>query len=192
MASNDTEIEVKVPLTEDELRKVTENVKILSKFVKNSRHVDSYYTPSSRDFLEPQFPFEWLSVRERDGRTILSYKHYYPENVEAPTHCDEFEMEVGKPEQFGKIFSALGVRKIVTVEKSRDVYVYNGEFEIGIDDVKDLGKFIEVEATKDFGGVDATRKKVMEFARKIGVDTSKADKRGYPFMLMRKKGLIRE
>ena len=63
-------------------------------------------------------------------------------------------------------------------------------FEISLDSVKELGHFIEIEAMKDFGGVEATREKLFEFAKNLGVDTSNLDLRGYPYQLMKKKGLI--
>lgn len=191
MASNDTEIEIKIPLSDSEFEKVKENVKILTRFVKKSHQIDTYFTPSHKNFLEPQFPFEWLSIRNRDGKSILNYKHYYPEDADVKTHCDEFELELQKPEQFGKIFVALEFRTLVTVDKEREVYTYKDEFELGVDDVKDLGKFIEIETMKDFGSVEAARKKLFDFAKILGVDTSKMDKRGYPFLLMKKKGLIK-
>jgi predicted adenylyl cyclase CyaB len=191
MVNNDTEIEIKIPVTEEEFDKIKENVRILSKFVKRSHQLDLYFTPPHKNFLEPEFPFEWLSVRSRDGKSILNYKHYYPEDADVKTHCDEFETELQKPEQFDKIFSSLEFKKLVTVEKNREVYVYGNEFEIGLDDVKDLGKFVEIESIKNFGSVEATRKKLFDFAKILGIDVSKTDKRGYPFLLMKKKGLIK-
>lgn len=191
MANNDTEIEIKIPLAEREFEGIKENVKILSKFEKKSHQVDTYFTPAHKNFLDQQFPFEWLSIRSRDGKSILSYKHYYPEDADLKTHCDEFELEISKPEQFDKIFSSLEFRKLVTVEKDREVYVYNDEFEIALDNVNDLGKFIEIESIKDFGSVEATRKKLFDFAKILGINAAGTDKRGYPFLLMKKKGLIK-
>jgi adenylate cyclase class IV len=62
-------------------------------------------------FVEPKFPFEWFSIRKKDDNVILSYKHYYPENVEITTHCDEFETEVKSKEQLENIFSTLNFKK---------------------------------------------------------------------------------
>lgn len=191
MAHNDIEIEIKVPVEKEVFLKVKEEVKKIARFVKKSKQVDDYFTPKHRNFVEPRFPFEWLSVRERDGTFILNYKHFHPENVEVMTHCDEFETEVKSKDKLEKIFSALDLRKLVTVKKKREVFVYNDEFEIALDDVTDLGYFVEIETIKDFGSVEVAREKLMEFFKKLGIDTSKADKRGYPYLLMEKKGLIK-
>ncbi|GEM_PF-3640113 len=47
-----------------------------------------------------------------------------------------------------KIFSALDFKKLITVDKKREVYLYKNEFEIAFDEVKNLGYFIEIEAKK--------------------------------------------
>ena len=191
MSNNNIEIEIKIPLDEKTFFKVKEKLEKIAKFVKNSHQIDEYLTPAHRNFLEPEFPFEWLSIRKRDDKVVLNYKHYYPENVEITTHCDEFETEIKNLDQLEKIFSVLNFKKLVTVEKEREVYVYNDEFEIALDKVKELGHFMEIEAIKFFGSVEATREKLFEFAKNLGIDISKTDKRGYPYLLMKKRKLVK-
>jgi adenylate cyclase class 2 len=191
MAADDVEVEIKVPLSERDFSGLKKKLAGIANFEKSVHQKDEYFNAPDRDFLKPKFPFEWLSIRSRGDKTILSYKHYHPEDVEVATHCDEFETMVGSPEGIRKIFSSLGFRSIVVVEKHRDTYVYGEEFEIEMDDVECLGKFVEIEALKDFGGVENTRKKVFDFAKFLGIDPLKADKRGYPFLVMEKKGLVK-
>ncbi len=192
MAHQDTEIEIKIQVKEEAFFKVRERIKKIARLVRTSKQSDMYFNPPHRNFLQPKFPFEWLSIRSRGDKTILNYKHFYPENAEIHTHCDEFEMEISKPEQFQKIFSALNMLKLVTVEKEREAYVYGDEFEIALDTVKELGYFVEIEAAKSFGSVEETRKALFEFAKTLGIDTSKPDERGYPYLLMEKKGLTKQ
>ena len=191
MANKDVEIEIKIALDKGMLLKLKENLKNVAAFTKKSHQTDEYFTPAHRNFVEPKFPFEWLSIRKRGDKTILNYKHWHPEDAEIRTHCDEFETETENSEQLNKMFAALNFKKLVTVEKEREVFVYNDEFEIALDAVKELGYFIEIEAIKDFGGIEATRKKLFEFAKNLGIDGLKTDERGYPYLLMKRKGLIK-
>jgi adenylate cyclase class 2 len=191
MANKNLEIEIKIPLDKNTFFGIKEKLKNLTKFEKTSHQIDEYFTPPHQNFVAPEFPFEWLSIRKRAGKSIINYKHYYPENVELTTHCDEFETKIEKQDQLEKIFSTLNFKKLITVEKKREVYIYNDEFEIALDVVKELGYFIEIEAIKDFGNVELTREKLFEFAKGLGIDISKTDKRGYPFLLMKKRGLIK-
>lgn len=191
MANDDVEVEIKVPLDGKEFSDAKEKLKSIAKYAESSSQADTYFSPAHRNFVEPEFPFEWLSIRKRGNKSFLNYKHFYPENAEAKTHCDEFETELGKSEQLEKLFSAINLQKLVTVEKERETYRFKDEFEIALDTVKNLGHFIEIEAIKNFGSVGAAREKISEFARNLGIDVSKADKRGYPYLLMKKKGLIK-
>lgn len=185
------EIEIKFRLDKEDFFKIKEKIKKIAKFVKNSEQKDEYFTPPHRNFIEPKYIHEWLSIRKRGDKTILNYKHFYPENVAIFTHCDELEFESKDPKQLKQMFSALNFKKLVTVEKQREVYNYNDKFEIALDIVKELGYFIEIEAMEDFGTVEKTREKLFEFAKSFGIDISTADKRGYPYLMMKLKGLIK-
>jgi adenylate cyclase class 2 len=191
MAADDTEIEIKLAVDEKTFLNIKDKLKKIAKFEKKSKQKDEYFTPAHRNFVEPAFPFEWLSIRERGNKAILNYKHFYPENVETFTHCDEYETEIQAPEKINKIFCALNLKKLITVKKERETYNYKNEFEIALDKVEELGFFIEIESTENLADVDKTRKKLFKFAESLGLDVSKADKRGYPYLLMEKTGLIK-
>lgn len=191
MANNDTEIEIKIPVGEKTFSRVRKQLENIAEFVSSVKHLDKYFTPVHRNFVEPKFPYEWFSIRKRGDKNILNYKHYYPENAEVTTHSDEFETEIEKPEKLEKILSALDFEELVTVDKKREVYVYKDELEISLDKVEELGNFIEIEAIRHFDSVEETRKKLFEFAEFLGLEEIKTDKRGYPYLLMQKKGLIK-
>jgi len=191
MANNNIEIEIKVPVDKSLFLEVKSKLGKIARFEKDVKQKDDYFTPVHRSFTAPEFPYEWLSIRKRDGKCIVNYKHFYPENVEVTAYCDEFETEIGNAGGVEKMFSALNFKKLVSVEKEREVFVFKDMFEIALDNVKGLGYFIEIEAVKDLGSVENARKEIAEFAKTLGVEGSKADKRGYPFLLMEKKGLIK-
>jgi adenylate cyclase class 2 len=190
MAHNNKEVEIKIPVLKKEFVAVKKKLLQIAKFEKISGQTDTYFTPAHKNFLAPKFPFEWLSIRKRGEKSILNYKHFFPENQEIHTHCNEFETEISNPENLEKIFAELGMKKLVTVEKKRETFDYNGEFEIALDSVKNAGYFVEIEALKDFGGIEETRKKLFEFAGTIGIGHIEPDNRGYPYLLMQKKGLV--
>ena len=191
MPEKDREIEIKIQLEEREFLRIRDDASKIARFAKHSEQSDEYFTPNHRNFVEPRYPFEWLSIRKRGDKAILNYKHWYPENVETSTHCDEFEAEFKDAEKLRRIMSAINFRSLVTVEKEREMYVFEDIFEIAFDKVKGLGYFIEIEALKEFGSVEETRNKLFEFAKKLGIHVTEADKRGYPYALMKMKGWIK-
>lgn len=166
-------------------------MKVVAQFHKSHKQVDEYFTPQHRNFLAPVFPFEWLSLRKRGDKILLNYKHYFPENVEVHDYCDELEIEIQQPEKLKKTFTALNFRSLVIVKKARETYIYQDQFEIALDQVKSLGYFIEIEALKDFGGVKETKKELLRLAKRFGLDHTRADKRGYPYLMLRQRGLVK-
>jgi len=189
----DREVEIKIPVSHNEfyfVREMIQNSKTAT-FLDKTAQTDHYYIPAHRNFVGVKYPFEWLRVGERGSKIILNYKHFHPENQEKFTHCDEFSTEIENGEQLTKILLALDFKKIITVEKTREAYLYDNFFEVALDKVKDLGFFVEIEAKKDFGGVDATRYEVSALASKLMLNPWKADLRGYPYLMMVQKGLIK-
>ncbi|MFH1332524.1 MAG: class IV adenylate cyclase [archaeon] len=189
----DREVEIKIPVSHNEFYSVREMIKNskTASFIDKSTQIDHYYVPAHRNFVGVKYPFEWLRVGVRGGKTIVNYKHFYPENEEKFTHCDEFSTEIENGEQLTKIMLALNFKKIVTVEKTREAYLYDNIFEVALDKVKDLGFFVEIEAKKDLGGVWATRYEISALACKFMLNPSKADLRGYPYLMMAQQGLIK-
>jgi len=188
MAQYDREIELKFSLEDHEFLRIKEKLKQIAEFGKLTEQKDEYFTPAHRNFMEPRFPFEFLSIRQRGEKTILNYKYFYPENSEVTTHCDEFETLTEDPEKIRKIFLAIGMKPLVIVKKNRETYIHD-DFEIALDTVEELGHFIEIEAMKH-ENVEQTRKKLFDFAKSLGI-ISETEKRGYPYMLMKKKGMIK-
>jgi adenylate cyclase, class 2 len=191
MAKDDIEVEIKVSVSEEEFLKIKEKLKEITKFVKTSEQSDEYFDLANRSFLEPKYPFEWISIRKRGNKNILDFKRLYPPNTLEFTHCDEFDVEIDNADKLAKIFSLIDLKSLVTVEKTREVYNFKDEIEIDMDYIKELGYFIEIEALKHFGNIEETRKKIFEFAKEIGLDTNNKVNRGYPYLLMQKRGLIK-
>jgi predicted adenylyl cyclase CyaB len=191
MAHGDVEIEIKLKLDEKQFLELKERVRKIAEYKKESSQKDEYFTPAHKDFLNFEYPYEWLRIGERSGKTILNYKHFYPENKTPFTHCDEFETEIHNPERLRKIFSALGARSLMVVDKQRETFIYKDEFEIALDTVKELGHFTEIEVMKDFGSIETAREMLHAFTRSLGLKPEESVERGYPYLLMEKKGLIK-
>ena len=187
MAYNDQEIELKLPLSEDKFKRIIKILRNKAKFVKSSHHIDDYYTPIRVSFLKRRYPFEWLTIRQRDGIISINYKHWYPENTKYTTHCDEYEVKVDNKIQAEKILEALKFKKFISVEKKRMIFMNGNSLEIALDEGKDLGFFIEVETLKDFGSVQKARKVILEFTKSLGLKETKTVPGGYAHAMIRSK-----
>ena len=185
MAHNNIEIEIKFPL---------KNVEQVASFLNNSAEkktdkatqVDTYFTPAHKNFLEPNYPFQWLRVREINEAVILNYKHFYPENEKKTDYCDEFEVNMDKP-TIKNILERLEFKKLVEVKKERVSWMYKG-VEVSIDRIKELGEFIELEITTHFDDPKTAKEHLYKLVEEIGAMVGEEDYRGYPFMLLKKQG----
>ena len=187
MAHNSVEVEIKVKLTKKKFSAIRRKLKKIAKFKKSSHHIDDYYTPKHDSFLKPKYPYEWLTIRDRDGKVLLNYKHWYPPGTKYTTHCDEYETEIEDAKQMREILKALNFKRFLTIDKKRDTFIYKRQLEVVLDKVVGLGYFIEVESIRDFGGVEKTREKVLQFLKPLGITTTKTVPGGYGGALMRKK-----
>jgi len=187
MAKDNIEVEIKIRLTEAKFEKIKIKLGKIAKKVKESHHIDAYYNPIYRSFLKPKNPYEWLTIRERDGKVKLNYKHWYPEGVKNTTHCDEYETEISDKTQMEKMLKALHFKNFVMVDKKRITYEYKNELEIALDEVKGLGYFIEVESIRNTGGVKKAHRKLLDFLQtKLGITETKTIPGGYGAEMMRK------
>lgn len=76
------------------------------------------------------------------------------------------------------------------MDKQREVFEVKNTFEIALDTVKGLGRFIEIEALKNFGDRNVTYNAIIAFSRKLGLNPKEQDQDGYVLMLLKKKRLI--
>lgn len=191
MAKDNVEVEVKVRLTKSQFQKIRQQIKKTSKFIKTSHHIDTYYSPIHPNFLKPKHPYKWLSIRQRDKKVLLNFKHWYPEGAKHTTHCDEYETHFENKDQLGMILNALNINKLVTIDKKREVYIYENKIELAFDEVKTLGYFMEAESLNNTGGIEKTYKYLEDFVKSLGVKKVVTIPGGYAAELMRKKGLMK-
>lgn len=185
MAEN-IEIELKFPLNNPE-----RIIEFLNKFAKQEKkdisQKDTYYNAPHRDFVKVKYPFEWLRIRETPKGFSLDYKHFHPENVKVTDYCDEFETKIENAESLKKIFENLNFKELVCVDKTRSTWLFK-DVEIAIDDVKGIGRFIELELKKEVNNPKEGKEYLYQILKELNAEVGKEDLRGYPFRLLENKG----
>ncbi len=119
-----------------------------------------------------------LRVRETASGKELTYKG--PQTREDVKAVEEINVPVDG--DIGEVFNRLGFLedKIVTKEKHRVSYELDG-ITVNIDDVKRLGKFIELELITDDAG--AAKEKLYALMDKLGIPQDQVTTKSYPKML---------
>lgn len=182
MKKKNIEIEIKV-----RVGKSTPLINFLKKkgeFVGKSRQVDTYYIPVHRNFVKVRPAKEWLRLRRTKDKFFINYKNWHYDNADKTNYCDEYETAIGDIESLEKIFRALDIKPITSVDKKRQIWVYKN-YEIAIDKIKGLGDFVEIEYK---GEVRANPKKVtdemVKFLKDLGCGRVERNYQGYPFLLL--------
>lgn len=182
------EVELKFPLLN--YNKVIEHLDELAEIKKDGDYQkDVYYVPKHREFLEKNPISEWLRVRKTDNSANINYKKWHNEDGQNTVSCDEYETKIDDIISFKKILLSLDFKEIVVVEKKRRVWYYKNT-EIAIDEVKDLGCFIEIEAKGNFSSIDDAKKHLYEVIKELKAEIGEQDFRGYPYLLLEKKKLM--
>ncbi|MFH1656716.1 MAG: class IV adenylate cyclase [Candidatus Nealsonbacteria bacterium] len=180
------EIEIKVKI--DSFESIRKNLSNFGKVVKSIKQIDEYYVPCHRDFFaQKPKPVEWLRIRTNPDKVVFEYDKSFNKEDGSQDYADEYETEISQPDELRKMLEFLDFKKVITIDKKRE-YWDCGNIEVCLDDVKDLGLFIEVEAKGDFEDTQKAREECERFFDKIGINDYKERhiKNGYPFLILDK------
>ncbi|MCZ7401182.1 MAG: class IV adenylate cyclase [Candidatus Methanoperedens sp.] len=143
---------------------------------------DTYYNAPYRDFGKTD---EALRIRVEDGKSVLTYKG--PKMDKVSKTRKEVETEIKDIDGMGNILSSLGFFPVATVSKKRKNFRV-GDFFISLDEVRDLGNFIEVEiGVKDSRNFQEKVESIFKFMGKLGIKRESSIRKSYLEMILEKK-----
>lgn len=180
------EVEVKARL-EDRAKVIRKLEELGCKFGGELHQVDHIFIPEKLIF-PPPIGTPVLRVRNQDGKHILTLKISQSGRQDSL----ERELEIGDGDMMIEIIKLLNYQKVPTVDKKR-IKTRLGDMEVVIDEVKDLGEFIEVEKVVTHADPEdrmKIQKELCDFLETIGIP--KEDllvNHKYDIMLFEKYGM---
>ncbi len=174
------EVEVKARLKD--LKQIKKKLESLgAKFSAPVEQCDAYFKSKGFD-AKPEGPGAWIMrIRTSNGKSKLTFK----ELTEILGAWKEFETGIENAEQARKMLEAMGLVNAFTLNKSR-IYGELEGFELCLDDVKELGYYLEVALESE--EKEDSRNKIISFLKKIGVNEKDIEKRGYGEIISEKLG----
>ncbi len=155
------------------------------------RVVDEYYYDPKRDALKPDKENQLshcLRLRSKNDDYSITYKDDVFENGKW-LYSNEYETKVESIIMMKKIFDRLGLVKFIEIDNKKEIYTYN-DYEIVIEDVKDLGIFMEVEyCTNDNVDVKQVKEEIQNFINGLELNVSEELNMGKPEMYMKKHNI---
>ena len=172
---SDIETEIKIKIDKDKYQSLISFMDDNAEFINESNHLDVYYEPAHRRFTDKEIIREWLRIGKRGNKNIITYKNWYD------VHCDEYEVEINDIDKMYKIFDVLNFKKISKVDKNRRKYIYLNKYEISLDNVKELGYFIEIEVIEYDKHIMQEYDGLLKLAKDLDLNLDDIDKKGYPY-----------
>jgi len=158
-------IEVEIRAKIENFDKIKETLnKVGVNFIKTENQTDKIFGADKFLDAEHKIIEGGLSarIREVDGKSTLEFKEILREKGGIELNCPIANIEIGV-----KMLKKLDFKEAFTIRKNREVYSYNG-FTICLDEVEQLGNFIEIEREiTSEGEIDETKKECLGLLEKI-------------------------
>lgn len=128
---------------------------------------------------------ECCRLREKSGKFYMTYKvDHYQEGIWH--YSDEYETIVDDLDAARKIFKALGLQPLVTVDNIKHTYITD-KYEIVIEEVAGLGNFLEVEFIDSIAAnIGEVKAGIYEFIQSLGLEVGEELNSGKPELLLTK------
>ena len=153
--------------------------------------VDIYYFDPKRSQLQPDETLrltECLRLRTKDDSSFITYKNDKFDNNGKWLYSEEVETKVEDVNKMKSIFSSIGLEELIVIDNTKSTYIKDN-YEIVLEDVSNLGLFLEVEVMLDNDDVNVNieKQKIQNFIDELGINVSEELNMGKPEMMLRKK-----
>ncbi|MFA5075160.1 MAG: class IV adenylate cyclase [Candidatus Babeliales bacterium] len=168
------ELEVKIQITTEQLNLLHKWLDKNAKFIEQINHKEYYLNNPNDSFFfinadGKKDALRFFRIRLTDQGDSACYKNWHVDKKTGhSTHCDEIEIKLIGGMQMLKLMEAVGFTEQRVKEKNRKKYIFNN-FEIVIDDIKNLGIFVEIELIEQIKNINLDIQKIYDLLRTIGI-----------------------
>lgn len=162
-------------------------------FLGARKTLDIYFYDPVRKNLKPEKNNrlkECFRLRTKNNISYLTYKVDHFDKNGKWLYSDEHETEVANDGIALEIIKHLGLKELVKIENRKLTFLTN-DYEIVLEDVKNLGLFMEVEAlnTKPQENVNKVKDKILNFISSLNIKVSRELNSGKPELMLKKMSI---
>lgn len=181
------EVEILVKVL-DKKAKVIKSLKKF-KFLGVKKTLDVYFYDPLRANLSPDKSGklnECFRIRKKNKKAFLTYKIDRFDNSNIWLYSDEYEVEISNFQTAIKIIKKLGFKNLINIENEKYTFLSN-RYEIVLEDVKDLGLFLEVEclSANNKESINKTKKDIRKFIKLLDIKIGKELNVGKPELMLK-------
>ncbi|KND49052.1 MAG: hypothetical protein AB200_01315 [Parcubacteria bacterium C7867-005] len=151
--------------------------------------LDVYFYDPLRKNLQPDEENRLSAsfrIRQKGEKCSMAYKidHFI---LEEWSHSDEYETEIEDLETAIKIVENFGLKELVRIDNEKYIYT-TPEYEIVLEDVKNLGLFMEVEKIGKVGDdeVASTKEEIRSLLKSLKIEFGPEQNAGKPELMLRR------
>lgn len=138
-------------------------------FIKKKEQFDRYFGSIE---LYKKLGYSFLArIRKTGGKYIFTVKTAKPKKDGV---WEEYEVEIKNPETYANMFKAMGLEKIIFVNKKREIFNLDGII-VNIDCFDNYGTFIELEMISE----NHDKSRLFEVMKKLGIEKQNIIEIGY-------------
>jgi adenylate cyclase class 2 len=164
-----------------DLRAVREKLQELgARPVRTFHQIDTYF----------EIPIGRLKLRETEGENTAQLVYYERKNITGPKGSKIFILQICEPAVFKTALKRI-VKTKVTVDKMREILRFKNVsiekfygIQVHLDNVQDLGTFIEFEKKVYVSGYRKDEKVFGELMKKLGVTPESLEKLSYSDLIL--------
>jgi len=174
------EVEIKAKIKD--LNDVLSKLKRLNASIAPSKkQTDCYFQQKDHEMGTYRIGDFIVRIRDCEKGKFLTYK----EITKRKGVWKEYEVSIDNLEEMESILKSIGLIEVFKINKER-ISGNVGKFSFNVDDVKELGKFIEVELIEDDG--EKAQEEIKDFYKKLGISENQLERRGYGELWQDKHG----
>ena len=156
-------MEIEIKATFDNKKDLIKSLKSIGAKQEKTKHqIDEYYNHPSRDTRETK---EYIRLRYKPNEDNGIFAHHL--NISDGVN-KEFEVPIADVKTFKQILEGLNFPLLGTIDKKRETFKFE-DFSITIDEVKDIGNFIEIELDGNESEIDSKKARCIEMLEKINI-----------------------
>ena len=174
------EIELRAKVSNPQL--LEEKLKGLSGIVEkksNERQVDTYLKQENDEERKVR-----IRKNYEKNSAILTFKG--KSKNEHDIAWQDYDTPIEDPERLESVLVNNGYVYVCLIDKVRQSFGY-GDFEINIDNIRDLGLFVEIEKQGEEDSVEVVKKEIIELLSTLGISESDIITQGYVQLVLNKE-----